>query len=159
MTFLEKDLETIIWEASDSMLEKRGLPFSGKRFRQLHIGNYGIADLVTAEREPNGLNITIYELKQDRIGIGAFLQAVGYARGIKSYLERRRNFHSFYISIALIGRDIDTSGCLCYLTDLIYGAEQFNGVINSLWFYTYKYNIDGIRFRDNSDYTLTKEGF
>ena len=38
MEFLEKDLEQIIWEASDNDLEDAGLDFYGKRFRQLRIG-------------------------------------------------------------------------------------------------------------------------
>ena len=40
MDFLEKDLEDIIYNASNEQLDKRGLRVRGKRFRQLRIGNY-----------------------------------------------------------------------------------------------------------------------
>ena len=72
MKFLEKNLEDIIWEASNEKLQERGLNISGKKLRQLRIGNYGIADLVTFDRDYYHteylhpfLNITVYELKKN----------------------------------------------------------------------------------------------
>jgi len=179
MEFLEKDLETIIWEASDEQLEKTGLYFSGRRFRQLKIGNYGIADLITAEKTPivdydrktkketfmgSYLNITIYELKKDKIGVSAFLQAISYAKGIKDYLEKRE-FNNFIFNIVLVGKSVDLSGSVCFLEDLI-GFTIFDdsisdnfGKIESLSFYTYSVNIDGLRFENKSGYGLINKGF
>lgn len=159
MRFLEKDLETIIWEANNEDLMQRGLPFYGKKFRQLRIGNYGVADLVTVYREEGILNITIYELKQQRVGVGAFLQIIGYASGIKSYLEDTRGYFNFNISIVLIGESLDTSGNLIYLPDLIFGGDFCIGVIKSVDFYTYKYEIDGLKFVSEKGYNLTERGF
>lgn len=180
MEFLEKDLETIIWESSNDELLARGLNFSGKRFRQLKIGNYGIADLVTMERSydydnleseystrKKSIIITVYELKKDKIGISAFLQAVGYVKGIKNYIENRCLFEEYRVEykIRLIGRSVDDSGSFIYLPDFI-----FNDVENitdyyfisrplSLEYFTYDYKIDGILFNEVSGYSLVNEGF
>lgn len=78
MQFLEKDLENIIWETNNKKLQEKGLLIEGKKFRQLRIGNYGICDILTVQRENyylgfSYLNITIYELKKEKAGILAFL--------------------------------------------------------------------------------------
>lgn len=167
MEFLEKDLEQIIWEASDKELRERGLFLLGKRFRQLRIGNYGIADLVTVHRQQKyedfiygKLIITVYELKKDKIGISAFLQALNYCKGISSYLEKRE-FSDYTLSIVLVGKSIDSSGSFIYLTDLIgnYSDNYDKGYINEINYYTYSYKIDGLSFKGESGYSLTDEGF
>ena len=179
MKFLEKDLELIIWEANDEQLENAGLEFRGKRFRQLKIGNYGVADLVTAHREwiyanylingipgisDNYLVITIYELKKDKVGIGAFLQAIGYAKGISSYF-RKRDFENFVIRIVLIGSDIDMSGNFCYLPNLLgipqiyYEQSPQKEHIDGIDFYSYKITLDGLKFKNESGCCLKNEGF
>lgn len=181
MEFLEKDLENIIWEANDEQLENAGLEFNGKRFRQLRIGNYGVADLVTVRKEniyseyeyiKNGntkiidsyLVITVYELKKDKIGIGAFLQAIGYIRGIQSYLQKR-NFEKFVFRLNLIGSEVDDSGNFCYLSDLIHISQPCdepmwsNGYIEDVSFYTYHITLNGLKFKSHIGYKLTNEGF
>lgn len=167
MEFLEKDLEQIIWEASDKELSERGLFLRGKRFRQLRIGNYGIADLVTVHRQERyedfidgKLIITVYELKKDKIGISAFLQALNYCKGISSYL-RKRGFSDYTLSIVLVGKSIDSSGSFIYLTDLIgnYSDNDDKGFLNKIEYYAYSYKIDGLSFKEESGYSLIEEGF
>lgn len=82
MKFIEKNLEDIIFQSNRLELSKRGLNLRGKIFRQVRIGNYGTADLVTIKK-PNFYSksewnnpyhderflVTIYELKQEKIGI------------------------------------------------------------------------------------------
>lgn len=180
--FLEKDLEEIIWSATPKQLEEKGLTdnfcYPNWKFRQLKIGNYGIADLVYvtknyAEKTQINdfkdlifpfLNIEIVELKKDKIGISSFLQAIQYAKGIHSYLTRVRNFYDFNISITLIGSELDISGSFAYLTDMIGTTFPFVTVDDALNLYklnfiTYNYNIDGIKFEYQSGYKLTDEGF
>lgn len=164
MRFLEKDLEQIIWEADKEMLNKRGLCLFGKVFRQFKVGNYGIIDLLEVSRGydyPNYsyLDINILELKQDKIGISALLQAIRYAKGVQSYLLNKRNFSDFKLTITLIGSEIDMSGSLIYLTDLIGGNETASATINAIDFYTYNYEIDGVRFSKREGYSLIEEGF
>ena len=192
MDFLEKDLEQIIYDATDEQLNKFDFP-DGIKKRQLRIGNYGIADLVYFKRvnvgsvqfdnskpyhktDNVGLCITVCELKKDKIGISALLQAVNYCKGISRYLEKRE-FFNFYFNILLVGREVDSSGSFIFLTDLLgenlrYTFENvdfeenfnpyssyFNKGINSIKFKTYSYEFDGIKFKDHNDYKLTNEGF
>jgi len=169
MEFLEKDLEEIIFNASDKDLNKKGLSsFSSwrsvtKRKRQLKIGNYGIADMVTFERvklypdkrrkKPyrSKLIITVYELKKDAISVSAFFQALRYVKGIKRYLSCRNNFgFDIEYKIVLIGRqDLSTE------TDVIY----LNDIFDNVELYGYNYSIDGLKFKSLSAYCLIKEGF
>lgn len=170
MNFLEKDLEEIIFCSDAEHLEQRGLRLRGKPKRQLRIGNYGIADIVYFNRVSDRVNphleINVVELKKNKIGISALLQAVGYCKGIDRYLQKRNFSSEYYFNIILIGREVDTSGNFVYLTDLINGGKYsfsgidlYSGSLNKLSFYRYKYSIDGISFNKESDYQLTNEGF
>ena len=98
--------------------------------------------------------ITVFELKKDRIGISAFLQAVGYIKGLTLFLERRGLICDF--SIALIGSEIDTSGNFIFIPDCFGSIYEFNPMnkISSVDFYTYKYDFDGISFDHHSYYYL-----
>jgi hypothetical protein len=158
MDFLEKDLEEIIYTADREELKKRGLYISGKMYRQLRIGNYGVADIVTVECKKHlfekcldEIIVNIYELKKDKIGISAFLQAVKYAKGIKQYIEHKKYDEriGFNIYINLIGKKIDTTGEFCFI----------NTVFRKVNFITYKIDINGLHFDSKHFYSLTQEGF
>ena len=165
MEFLEKDLETIIWESDNEKLQEKGLDISGKKYRQLRIGNYGIADLVTIEKcyypfsssEPY-LNITVYELKKEKAGISAFLQAIKYCKGIKSYLEIKKPNILFKLNVVLCSKKIDTESDYIYLCDLISSSDDSN-LLNSLTNYSFKFSIDGIEFKEEREYNLINKGF
>jgi len=165
MKFLEKDLEEIIFNADNELLRQRGLYLTEKLKRQVRIGNYGIADLIGFKRPlfdiTNGFRmlndqgrIQIIELKNDKVNVSAFLQAVNYLRGIKNYLNKR-NFktHNYIFEIVLIAKNIDKDSAFIYLTDLV-KSENFE-----ISYYTYKYDIDGIRFNYESGYELSNQGF
>lgn len=178
MRFLEKDLEQIIYEASEQRLVK-DLRLYGKRFRQLRIGNYGIADLVFVDRiyteglefdeymepydtiEDVSLRITVCELKKDTIDIGAFMQAIKYCKGISSYLKKRK-IENYFFEIKLIGRNVELGGSFCYLPDLITDEncrDISSGSIKKLNLYSYSYGYDGIEFYKHDGYKLINEGF
>lgn len=162
MTFLEKDLEQIIYESGMDLLIDKGLFIDGKRYRQVRIGNYGIADLITITKPTYyGKNrkkiqkgiVTVFELKKEKIGLSAFLQAVNYARGIQLYLEKRNKLHLYDIHITLVGKEVDLSGSLIYLTDLLSMTDfQLN-------YYRYHLNINGLVFIQESEYQLKDNGF
>lgn len=173
MKFLENDLEEIIYTSGREVLWKRGLFITGKLKRQVKIGNYGIADLIEFERPfydgPNHEyfmpgRITVYELKKDKVGISALLQAISYAKGILEYLRKRKLNRHYIIDIKLIGRTIDDKGSFCYIENLLSINNDFyddynrleHGTIN---FCTYDYDIEGIHFKDMSNYDLTTPGF
>jgi hypothetical protein len=171
MEFLEKDLEQIIYEASSDELQERGLYLGGKLYRQLRIGNYGIADLVEFRRprvhdyfkhhKIKGL-INVIELKKEKVGISAFLQALGYLKGIKRYLEKRDMHFNYNYSITLIGSEVDSNSTFIYLPDMFYmdtekDIDHFPDFELSL--YKYKYKLDGIHFEIVEGYKLINEGF
>lgn len=155
MKFLERDLEEIIYTSDRKALSERGLTVRGKLFRQLRIGNYGVADLVSVERDPCCLFITVYELKKEKIGISAFLQALGYVKGIESYIKRRKPKLLIEFNIVLVGSNLDTSSTYCYLPELVPPSYIGQFVTN----YTYSYDVDGIRFKEERNYDLIDKGF
>lgn len=170
MNFLEKDLEQIIWESDNEKLKEKNLPISGKKFRQLRIGNYGVLDLMTVEKEDTWcyvlnervpyLNITVYELKKEKVGISAFLQAIKYCKGIKSYISERKPNFCFKLNIVLVAKEVDLNSDFIYLTDLLdHKYSDDFGVISSVENFSFSYDINGILFKQHHSYNLTNKGF
>lgn len=155
MKFLEKDLEDVIFSADKEMLAQRGLEIEGKLLRQIRLGNYGVCDLLEIIK-PSYLPhskyhtpfiVTIYELKKEQISMSSFLQCIRYGKAIQSYFEKRGFEVNIYFN--LIGKTIDLNSDLIYLVDFM----------DNLYFYTYEYEFDGIRFKNHNNYTLSNEGF
>jgi len=171
MNFLEKDLEQIIYDADKELLADKGLIIDGKLKRQFRIGNYGIADLIEFKKPYYCLyfkkyvkgEISIYELKKEQIGISAFLQALGYLKGIRTFLKLRNLENHFNYSITLIGKEIDQNSNYIYLSDFLNTDTDISDINQnpkfSLFNYTYQYDIDGIKFITQSDYNLKYKGF
>jgi hypothetical protein len=178
MNFLEKDLEQIIYEADKELLAEKGLRVNGKLLRQVRIGNYGIADLVSIERPYYHTHfefhckgtITIYELKKENISVSAFLQAVGYVKGIMRWMEQHpKNIEiistsNYDINIVLIGKSIDKKSEFLYLADLLntdnLGDNSLLDSFNlSLEMFIYDYDFNGINFTKIENYKLMNEGF
>lgn len=166
MNFLEKDLEEIIFNKFGEENGLKELAASGlvmptrRRYeRQKRIGGYGVADILGisyAKDEDGDVNyyIDVYELKKDKIGTSAFLQAVGYCKGIQRYLiSRGIDKWRIHTNIVLIGKSIDTSDNFIYLTDILNCSNMF-----LLRFYTYEYDFDGIKFVIQKNYSLINEG-
>lgn len=157
MDFLEKDLERIIFETDNKVLNEKGLRISGKKLRQVRLGNYGVADLITIARnfkiyEDYSYHIvvvTVYELKLAKVGVSAFLQAVGYAKAISSFCEKKYPGIPVTVIISLCGRSVDNSGSFCYIPS----------VVNGVSFTTYDYGVDGIIFSSANSFALINEGF
>jgi hypothetical protein len=164
MKFLEKDLEQIIFETDNDLLRGKGLGIAGIKKRQVKIGNYGIADLITIRKEYSNsdvvipeLYITIFELKKNEISISSFLQAIRYLKGIQRYLKIKKSYYTVHYKIVLIGETIDKKNDFIYLTDLIHDDEYGNGFF--VEYYTYELNFNGIEFNEHCNYILTEEGF
>ena len=174
MKFLEKDLEEIIYNtylSSPEKLRKKNLYMHGSIKRQLKIGNYGILDLLTINREYEHevepfwnaekcileykevitpvLVLTVYELKKEKVGISAFLQCYGYIKGLKDWFEEHKPTIKVRFESVLIGKELDTSGSFCYLPELIHELEV----------YTYSYDVDGLNFKNEVGYKLINKGF
>ena len=166
MEFLEKNLEEIICTTDNFDLNDRGLDcLTGFKKRQLSIGRYGKADIVTFQKQDHNKIIddteysliTVYELKKDKIGISAFLQALRYVKGISRYLTKRNIQFEYRFKIVLIGKSVDTTGSFIYLPDLF--NDLTDDAFCSIQFYTYEYTFEGISFRYHDSYRLTEEGF
>lgn len=174
MKFLEKDLEEIIYNTylnSPEKLRKKNLYMRGSIKRQLKIGNYGILDLLTINRDYEYefvpvwdeekcifeckevirpiLILTVYELKKEKVGISAFLQCYGYIKGLKDWFKENKPKIRVRFESVLIGKELDKSGSFCYLPELI----------NELEVYTYSYDVDGLNFKNERDYKLINKGF
>lgn len=177
----EKQLEDFIFNTNPEKLEEKGIALDYYKIkRQVKIGNYGVADLVSIKRPQykfykDNSNIrkilykgciTIYELKRDSININALLQACRYLNGIKRYLEKRGiDLDHYNFEIKLIGSDLETNG------DFIYLLKEFKDRVNEcyecevgglvdIYLYSYNMTIDGISFEyEDTEYNLTKEGF
>ncbi|GAB3324700.1 hypothetical protein GCM10027299_22080 [Larkinella ripae] len=103
MELSEKDLEDTIYNAAITdvgrlFLHQRGLAIEGKIFRQVNLGEYGIADLVTvhylgkkkaieAGTDRSSLKktiaVTVYELKKGALGPSTLTQVHRYMRGVQ----------------------------------------------------------------------------
>lgn len=170
MKFLEKDLEQIIYEHTNTKdfdyfdkLLARGLEivFPTKSYRQLKIGNYGVADIVnyTKPQYIDGVfehdrhhTVDIIELKKEKISLSTFMQAVKYAKGIKRYFNDYKKLN-VDINIILIGKEVPIDTDFVFLPDLI------NSCNFKLDVYKYEYRFEGIYFKNISGYKLTNEGF
>lgn len=154
MKFLEKDLEQIVFEAEPSMIHERGLSCYSrfhKKFRQLNLGKYGIADIVTLRFcKDHTIDVTVYELKQEAVNAGTLLQAKGYCKGIDQLFRSLGIFdHYLVFSIVLVGSKIDTNSNFCYI-------PEYLGQVS---LYTYSYELDGLYFQEKSGYSLKESGF
>jgi len=142
MRFLEKDLENIIYETNNEILREKGLNIYGKKFRQVRLSHYGVADLVTVERYGQSLHICLIELKKDTISVDTLIQSLRYIKGIKHYL-RKRGFHkNVSFTIKLCGSSISN------LRELSLICSHVSSGVELVDLYTYDFKIDGIIFKD-----------
>jgi hypothetical protein len=149
MNFLEKDLETILWE-SPAECEARGFTMlqmayfsKGKRFRQMQLGPYGIADLVHIyyNAHSNQAWVHIIECKKDKVNADTYLQARRYVSGVRQAFSLS-DLPTCQVNYAviLVGSSVDTAGPLSHAI-----TEDFN-----CFTYRYSYKVDGIHFEDVS---------
>lgn len=169
MNILEKDLEEIIAKTDVSKLNEKGLLVNGKCYQQPKFGSYGIADLVYVYKDYDVIDlpdksyklepylyIQVCELKKDKAGISAFLQAVRYCKGISRYLKKR-NFNNYKFEIVLIAPNIDIQSDYIFLTDLI--SSDLKGSINCVSNYSVDYGFNGISFNKEFNYNIIEENF
>jgi hypothetical protein len=160
MNILEKEIEEIIYTVllnygSEEFLE-RGLPISGIPLRQVNLGTYGIADMITVYI--NGafkrrvLHVHIYELKRGVIGIGTLLQASRYYIGVHHFIESKginKYFDTVLIDTSIIGSSVDLSN------DFVFACDQYG--VNA---YTFKLDFfDGLTFDRINGYRKSNAAF
>jgi hypothetical protein len=154
MRFIERDLETLIFETDNEKLNERGLLIEGKKKRQIFIGNYGKCDLVTLTRRPLpfsfSIDIEIFELKLELITRDSVFQLLRYAQGIRHYLDKRGFLENCELNFnyTIIAKSININDPLIFMPD------HFR-----IKFYTFDYKFDGIYFKRIYDYFLINPGF
>lgn len=144
MEFKEQTLEDIIWENVQKpdgrvLLKERGLDVSGAFYRQLDLGVYGRADLVSVDYNIKNKKviITIYELKKKKIGDEALMQACRYLTALERHgFDNDACDYNIEYRIRLIGDSIQRGDDFVYL----YNALPFVDI------FTYNYKINGIFF-------------
>lgn len=168
MNLLEKELEDAIYEATDEQLKERGLVDVVEdgiilRLRQTFLGDEaGRSDLIFVTRKHFGdsfdsvLRINIIELKRDKVGSDALLQAVRYANAVKTYMDLRK-FDYYDIKITLIGQEIKSDNSFMFLPNLVNRRSNYLHALNEINAYSFRYMIDGIQFCDEHiGYSETK---
>lgn len=148
MNFLEKDLETIIYENYAACYE-RGLDISQigeylgeTRYRQPNLAPYGIADLVNIRYSPSEYELTIQviECKKDEINLATYTQAQRYVTAIKAILKAAfgigENTINIIVELILVGRKFEPGNEFAYIYNADTRCQAF----------TYTYAVDGIRF-------------
>jgi hypothetical protein len=96
-------------------------------FRQLKIGKYGIADIVTINKDYDCyesdkkivVNITVYELKKRSISCKSFAQGLRYMSAIIRYIRilniGRNSKFFFNFKVVSVGRSFDAFGSKYFL--------------------------------------------
>ena len=152
MNFLEKNLEDIIYENSQTeegrkMLRERGLDIQGKLFRQVEIGGFGRIDLLEIrffrckDRLLRPLFI-VYELKRNSLNRDTLIQACRYLCGLKSHIANycfasEKRGYPMVVSV-VIGESVDDSNGFPFLFKSL----------RDVYAMTFSYDIDGIKFSD-----------
>jgi hypothetical protein len=154
MDILEKELEDLFYHTlteDETLLCERGLYIYKKPDivkRQLHIGKYGRADIVTLERSlwnpyqkriEDQARIKIFEFKKGEINGDTLIQACTYLAGIKDWVDKNDKLMSTDLryEIILVGRTID-------LGDWIFLSHLHNHIDTCLTVYKYSYRLDGL---------------
>lgn len=142
MIYLEKDLEDLIFTASDEELESRGFDINGTRLRQVNLGSYGICDILTYSvcKKSKEIDITIYELKKNNLDYQTLMQAVRYSKGVKHFFQSRKSLFKVNIKIVLVGAKADA---------LVYFLPDVFECVSVI---LYDFNITGVLFKNISGY-------
>jgi hypothetical protein len=156
MQFLEKDLEDIICDHYNEELIERGLFVRGKKIRQVRLGNYGIADVISYKmvRDEFGdrlLLIQIWELKKEKISFADYEQCLRYWKGVSRYLSDYRDVSFNYkIELKLVGQRASIG--IQYLNEKLSHID--------LAVYYYQYDLNGLSFEmETNSWCLNNEDF
>ena len=160
MKILEKELEDAIYDATDKQLCQHGLSDiveEGilRRFRQTNLGEEaGRSDLIFVTRKhfsnnmrhDSLLRINIIELKREKFGCEALLQAIRYAYAIQSYMSHRK-FKQYDIKVIVIGEAFEETNNFMFLPHVINRKPQYGfGEINEISVYSFGFAIGGFNF-------------
>jgi hypothetical protein len=147
MPLSEKELATLLWE-HPLACQQRGLaihqPFfaAGRRYRGLHLGPYGAAQLVNVRFSTtnHGYYVQVINYSTGAITAAAYQKTKRHLSALRQTLEQAIKAQGISASIwtesVLIGRQVQLTGDLVYLLNLDTSCQAF----------TYRYEVDGVHF-------------
>ena len=98
--------------------------------RQFNCGLYGIADLVSFSirdyTHHKEIDVTVYELKKEKITSDAFAQVSRYATGIRQTIEKIDGCMEGVITCVLVGPEIDESCYILNQSEFLFYSPYFN---------------------------------
>ena len=147
MNISEKELEDWIFNADSETLAQIGLEeFSNcKRFRQVTIGDYGRADIITVSKSYNEfvqktypmLDINIYELKINPVTSEDIDQVLRYSTAVSELFNNRAIAPSVNMQCYLIAPSITSGHYILNHSDVV--------------FITYEFDIAGFKFTEHKN--------
>jgi hypothetical protein len=145
MNIPEKELENILWDfitrgKFDKLGKKIGFSLHPQwdYHRQLHMGEYGTADIVGLSYTGDALGVHVIELKKDTVNHDTFFQAVRYLNAFKRFADDN-DILIVESHITLIGSRITSDPSFRHIA----------GFINAVSLFTYDYSpIKGLSLRE-----------
>lgn len=154
MNILEKEIEDLVYEVAredTAPIRERGFPMRGKVLRQVDLGSYGIADLITFRFNSQVISLQIIEIKRDDVNAQTLMQAARYAKGAEIFMNKHYPHlakRMLDIEILLLGKKIDLSGDFPFLLDYTRQARA----------YTFSLDVfTGLRFLEHKGFVKTIE--
>ncbi|MCF6442039.1 hypothetical protein L1077_21650 [Pseudoalteromonas luteoviolacea] len=144
----EKELEDFIFEAAEKdheELSNRGLfmPDSPKFYRQVKLGDYGIADIIAIGRckETDKLEVFIYELKKEKVSVRDLPQISMYMGGVYMWLRGQYSQEEYTMIGVLLAPSVDYENLLFgNVTDKVFFMEIKYEAFNGVRFIPHHYN-------------------
>lgn len=169
MEIPEKELENIIVNTDRKKLASRGLCFIPvddrvklKVMRQTDLCGAGRSDVIMVYRsfrekqKRSTLVINVIELKKDKLSVDTVHQVLRYVYAVFQYLTEERGLEedSFIINPIIIGQRVtDDLGFVPQIVNI----DNHIGTINRFGVFTFKYDIDGLLFKEATfEYQLMK---
>lgn len=140
---MENVMSELIYKADKELLAEKGLEFPFKMLKNVDLGKYGKCDLVHYNRDKRFIDIDIISCNRDKISMSSFIDLVTSAKGILKYVNDNYNVLA-NIRLHIIAKEIDQKSNICFFPDLF----------DTVNFYMYKADINGIYFEKIEDYIL-----
>jgi hypothetical protein len=119
-------------------------------YRQVDLGAYGIADLLTFSNDPGCLDVTVIEVKKEFIDIKTFAQLSRYRKGLDIYFKNILP-GCFSINMIAVSTEIQMSDDSVWLSDLLSEYTNF-------FPYTCRVSLDdGIEFVETKGWRKKNE--
>ena len=126
----EKELEDYIFNSATNNLYN---PITGEGidsiYRQVDLGSYGIADLLTFSYEPGYLEVTVIELKKEIIDIKTMAQLSRYHKALRKYFDGNYPTKPVSIRLIAVSTQINQGDDSVWLNDYLSDHSDFSAFL------------------------------